>query len=151
MMNAEFPESTGPENPIYTQALIIHHSSFIISPMLSRTWLRAYVRRAVALLRLPERLDGVRVNLTEYPDADTLAFLRPGENLPEQRQINAAMAAEFRRRGGDVHLVTLHLADYFTWLARHDRRDGPATRAEFISWATHTSPADRESPPPPSD
>ena len=112
---------------------------------MTKQQLRRRVQDYCAALHLPPRMEGVRVQLTEYPDADTLAFLRPGEDLATQRAINAEFAAEVTRRGALPVFVTLHLDDYFTWLARFDLRDSPAVRAQFISW---TSAPDDSKPPP---
>lgn len=106
----------------------------------------AAIRRRIAdicaAVQLPAKLDGARVLLSHYPDAETLHFLRPGEDLATVHAINAAFAAEIQRRGGNPVMVPLSLSAYYDFLAAHPTlRDSPATRAQFIHHATHATRA----------
>lgn len=97
-------------------------------------------RAYLAALNIPPDLTGIQTQLSHYPDTETLNFLRPGEDLAEQRALNEAVAHLLRARGATVVFVPLHLSDYFTFLARYDLRDDPANRAQFISWTTAADP-----------
>ncbi len=99
-------------------------------------------------LRLPGRLDGATVLITDYSDEETLRFLKteePDITLDGQRMLNEAFADEMRLRGGRVEFVPVNVSDYFTWLGKFSLADSPANRAQFISWLTS-----QESKPAPS-
>jgi hypothetical protein len=97
----------------------------------------------VQRLRLPARLDGLRVLLTDYADEDTLRFLKTEEpeiTLAGQRMLNEAFARLIQRRGGRVSLVPVNVSDYFGWLGKFSLSDSPANRAQFIAWLTAPEP-----------
>jgi hypothetical protein len=96
-----------------------------------------------ARLKLPARLDGVRVLITDYQDEQILRFIKPEEpeiTLATQRMLNEVFAGEIRRRGGNVQFVSVSTDDYFAWLGKFDLKDGPSRRAQFVSWLTCPEP-----------
>ena len=97
----------------------------------------------IARLNLPKRMGGIVVQITQYDDEDTLRFLKteePDITLESQKLLNAAFAEEMSRRGAHVQFVPVNVADYFSWLGRFNIKDGPANRAQFISWLTAPEP-----------
>lgn len=95
-----------------------------------------YIRR----IGMPRRVDGLRVLLTEYPDAETLHFLRPDDTLDGQRLISQAFAREVRKRGGTVEFIPITLSGYFDWLTEFRLPETPGNRAQYIAWITTPEP-----------
>jgi len=87
------------------------------------TWKQARIIAAqhAARLQIPRDLRGVVVQITDYPDEETLRFLKPEEpdiTLAGHRMINQALSRETRKRGARVEFVTVKSRDYFDWLTR---------------------------------
>jgi hypothetical protein len=129
-------------------------ASFALIPMRRAAMLAAFdfmttrdprqiVTRHIQRLRLPARLDGVRVQITVYDDEDTLRFMKndePDITLESQNAINAEFAKQMRRRGAEIQFVPVDIADYFAWLGRYQLQNVPANRAQYISWLTAPDP-----------
>lgn len=97
----------------------------------------------MARLKVPSRLEGVKVLIADYQDEDTLRFLKAEEpelTLQSQRLINQAFAREMRKRGARVQDVPVKIDDYFAWLGKHELNNTPANRAQFIGWLTASDP-----------
>ena len=109
------------------------------------TWKQARIVAAqhCARINVPRRLDGVTVLITEYNDEDTLRFLKveePDITLQSQRMINQAFAREMYKRGARIESIPVSIADYFAWLGKFGIKDGPANRAQYVSWLTCPEP-----------
>lgn len=96
-----------------------------------------------ARLKLPPRLDGVRMQISTYADHDTLRFVKAEEpeiTLQSQGLINQAFARECRKRGAVVEFVPVDVRDYFAWIGRYDLANTAGNRAQYVSWLTCPEP-----------
>ena len=109
------------------------------------TWKQARIHalQCTARLNIPDRLEGVTVQITDYDDEDTLRFFKaeePDLTLQSQRLINQSFAREMRKRGAVIRFVPVDINAAFAWLAKYDLPNTPANRAQYIAWLTAPEP-----------
>lgn len=90
-----------------------------------------YLRR----LNLPSSLNGITIKLAGYESQDDLWFLKGRNEWPWEfhNMVNRSLARLMRKRGAVVEIVTLSMADYFSWLAKENLANTTANRAAFIA------------------
>jgi hypothetical protein len=71
--------------------------------------------RRLALLNLPERVDGLQVTLLEFTNNELTGFLVGGNSFEFQRNVNRALRRELERRGGIVKLKRITEYDTVRW------------------------------------
>ncbi len=108
------------------------------------TWqsAKSVAQECLAKMNLPPSLKGARIQLTDYESNADLKFLKGADEwqLEFHRMVNGGIARELRKRGAKVEIIKISMADYFSWIAKHNLENSAANRAQYISWMTATEP-----------